>query len=275
MPEETQIERIRRRTIVHRVPEMDAVTVRRDLECRTGDGETILIDLYLPPRQESGAGLPALVFVMGYPDAGMRAVMGCPAKEVGQYTSWGRLAAASGLVGVTYSANQPASGARAVLRWLRENARPLGLDPNRLGVWSCSGNVPNALGLLMDEAPGSIRCAVFCYGIMLDAPGSTLVADAAKLWRFATPAAGRSVADLPVGTPILIARAGNDETPGLNATLDRFVADALAIDLPITLINHRGAPHSFDAIVDDEPTREVIRSMVAFLRFHLIAAADR
>jgi hypothetical protein len=270
MPEPTQIEQIRKRTIVYRVPEMDAVSVRRDVECKAEDGETILVDLYLPPHQESGVGLSALVFVMGYPDAGMRAVMGCLAKEVGQYTSWARLAAASGMVGVTYSSNQPASGARAVLRWLRDHARSLGLDATRIGIWSCSGNVPNALGLLMDEVPGSIRCAVVSYGLMLDVPGSTIVADGARTFRFVTPAAGRSVADLPAETPLLIARAGKDEFPGLNQTLDRFVADALAIDLPITLINHRAAPHAFDTILDDEPTREVIRSMVAFLRFHLL-----
>jgi hypothetical protein len=270
MPEESQIEQIRKRTIVYRVPEMDAVTVRRDVECEVEGGETILVDLYLPPHQESGTGLPALVFVMGYPDAGMRAMMGCSAKEVGQYTSWARLAAASGMVGVTYSSNQPAAGARQVLRWLRENARSLGLDATRIGVWSCSGNVPNALGLLMDEAPGSIRCAVLCYGLMLDTPGSTIVADGAKTFRFVTPAAGRSVADLPPEMPLMIARAGSDEFPGLDQTIGRFVADALAIDLAITLINHRGAPHAFDTLLDDEPTREVIRRMIAFLRFHLL-----
>ena len=110
------------------------------------------LDLYYPPHQESRTGLPALVFVMGYPDAGMQAIMGCRAKEIGQYTSWARLAAASGMVGVTYSA--PGAGDATtleVLRYLRENARSLGLDPDRIAMWSCSGNVPNALGVLMQR----------------------------------------------------------------------------------------------------------------------------
>jgi hypothetical protein len=89
------------------------------------------------------------------------------------------------------------------------------------------------------------------------------------MFRFVTPAAGRTVADLPPELPLLIARAGNDEFAHLNDTIDAFVAAALARDLPITVINHRGAPHAFDAIVDDEPTREIIRRMIAFLRFHL------
>jgi acetyl esterase/lipase len=269
MAEETQVELIRKRTVVLRLPAMDAVSVRRDVECRTAAGESVLLDLYYPPHQESRAGLPVLVFVMGYPDAGMKAIMGCSAKEVGQYTSWARLAAASGMVGVTYSADEPASGTIAVLRHLRDNARALNLDAARVGIWSCSGNVPNALGVLMDEAPGSIRCAVLCYGLMLDLGGSTFVAEARKMWRFVTPAAGKSVSDLPPTVPLLVARAGKDEFPHLNDTIDRFVASALELDLPLTVVNHRGAPHAFDVLLDDEPTREIIRQMLAFLRFNL------
>ena len=197
MPEENPLDLIRKRTIVYRVPEMDAVSVRRDVEYMSAPGEPRTLDLYIPTHQEGRSGLPALVFVMGYPDAGMKAMLGCSAKDIGQYTSWARLAAASGMIGVTYSAQEPASETLAVIRYLRENARSLNLDPERIGIWSCSGNVPNALGVLASEAPGAIRCAVLCYGLMLDLDGSTIVADAAKQWRFVTPAAGRSVADLP------------------------------------------------------------------------------
>lgn len=268
MPEENPLDLIRKRTIVYRVPEMDAVTVRHDVEYMSAPGEPRTLDLYIPPHQESKSGLPALVFVMGYPDAGMQAMLGCRAKEIGQYTSWARLAAASGMLGVTYSAQEPATETLAVLRYLRENARSLDLDSERIGIWSCSGNVPNALALLMSEG-AAIRCAVLCYGITLDAGGTTHVAEAQAMFRFVNPAAGRSVADLPSEVPIFMARAGRDEVPHLNDTMDRFVADALAIDLPITLVNHRGAPHAFDTILDDEPTREIIRRILAFVRFHL------
>lgn len=129
--------------------------------------------------------------------------------------------------------------------------------------------MPNGLALLMHEPARSFRCAVFCYGLMLDAAGTTVVAEAQKTWRFVNPAAGRSVADLPRELPLFIARAGNDEFAHLNDTIDRFVTDALALDLPITAVNHPGAPHAFDAILDDEPTRELIRRMLSFLTFHL------
>jgi dienelactone hydrolase len=238
---------------------------------RDAGGEALVLDLWYPPHQESETGLPALVFVLGYPDAGMRKVLGCSTREMGQYTSWARLAAASGMAAVTYATQEPPSDVHAVLQHLRENAVPLGLDASRIGLWSCSGNVPTALSALLREAPGAVRCAVLCYGMMLDWEGSTLVADAARTWGFAAPAVGLSVTDLPRETPLFIARAGADELPHLNASIDHFVAEALALDLPVTLHNHRGAPHAFDAILDDDATREVIARMLAFLRFHLAA----
>jgi hypothetical protein len=270
VPEEAQLDLIRKRTAVLRLPEMDAVSVRRDVEYRAADdGEPRTLDLYYPPHQESRSGLPVVVFVMGYPDAGMQRILGCRAKDTGAYTSWARLVAASGMVGVNYSGQDQPTDVLAVLRYLRENARSLGLDASRIALWSCSGNVPNALGVLIAEAAGSIRCAALCYGLMFDVPGESFLAEAAKTFGCAIPNAGRSAADLPPETPLMIARSGRDELPRLNDTIDRFVADALALDLAITVVNHRGAPHAFDTILDDEPTREIVRRMLDFLRFNL------
>jgi len=72
--------------------------------------------------------------------------------------------------------------------------------------------------------------------------------------------------------PIFIARAGKDQFAGVNAALDRFVDRALAANLPITLVNHATAPHAFDLFDDSDGTREIIGQMLAFLRFHLMAA---
>jgi hypothetical protein len=68
---------------------------------------------------------------------------------------------------------------------------------------------------------------------------------------------------------MFLARAGRDETAGLNAALDRFAAAALARNLPISLINHAEGPHAFDLLDDSGTTREVIRCILGFLAFHL------
>ena len=123
----------------------------------------------------------------------------------------------------------------------------------------------------MREAPKS---AVFCYGYMLDLDGSTAVADATGKWGFVNPSAGKSVGDLPCDIPVLVVRAGQDDLPGLNPAIDRFVAEALRLNLPLTLINHPTGPHSFDVLDDSPRSQEIIRRILAFLRFHLAAAPE-
>jgi acetyl esterase/lipase len=123
----------------------------------------------------------------------------------------------------------------------------------------------------MREDREYLKCSVLCYGLMLDTDGFTHVADAAGMWGFVNPCAGKSVADLPKDVPLFIARAGLDEMPHLNETLDRFLAQALTCNLPITFTNHPEAPHAFDLFHDSEESREIIRQILAFMRFHLLA----
>ena len=83
------------------------------------------------------------------------------------------------------------------------------------------------------------------------------------------PLASFLVAQKPAAAPLFVARAGQDESPHLNEALDRFVADALARDLAVTVVNHAGAPHAFDLVHDSDATREIIRQLLRFLQFHL------
>jgi hypothetical protein len=117
----------------------------------------------------------------------------------------------------------------------------------------------------------SLKCAVLCYPYTLDLDGSTQVADAVKLFRFVNPSAGKSVSDLPPDLPLFIARAGRDEMPGLNESLDRFLFSALSCNLPITFVNHPVAPHAFDLFHDSDVSREIIRRILGFMHHHLMA----
>jgi dienelactone hydrolase len=260
-----------RKRVLYQAPGVEAITVRRDVEYRATDAGPLTMDVYYPPGAPSGAQVPAVVLVLGYSDLGAQAFFGCKFKEMESFISWARLAAASGMAAIAYETGRdPAADADALLRYLRQNAGPLGLDENRIGIWACSGHVPNALSLLMQPGRDDLECAALCYGFMLDLDGSTIVADAAKTFRFVNPAAGKSVEDLPQDTPLFIARAGRDENQGLNDTIDRFLAKALSRNLPVTLVNHAAAPHAFDLLHDSETTRQVIRDILAFLRFQLL-----
>ena len=196
-------------------------------------------------------------------------MLGCKMKEMGAYVSWSQLVAASGLVAVTYSNSEP-TDVHAVLQYVRQNAASLGIDENRIGVWGFSGSGPTALSVLMDGAQDHLKCAVLCYPYTLDLDGSTAVAGAARQFGFVNACAGKSVADLPRELPLFVARAGQDQMPGLNDALDRFLAKALASNLPLTFVNHAAAPHAFDLFHDSEATREVIKQMLEFARFNLL-----
>jgi hypothetical protein len=243
------------------------VTVRRDLPWHSTDGRELAFDIYQASAAE--CPVPAVLFVTGYPDAGVQRMLGCNAKDMASYDGWGRLLAASGLAAIAYVNHDPAADARAILAHVRRNAPALGIDAARIGLWACSGNVPNALSLLIDASP-SLACAALCYGYMLDLDGSTAVADAAGAWRFVNPCAGRTLDDVPRQVPIFIARAGCDETAGLNDSIDRFVSKALGLNRPVTLVNHHTAPHAFDMLDASELSRAVIRQTLSFLRFHLL-----
>jgi dienelactone hydrolase len=262
---------VAKKGLVYQAPGADAVIVRRDVEYHATDAGALTMDIYHPPGAQAGAPLPAVVLMLGYSDLGAQAFFGCKFKEMESFISWARLIAASGLAAITYgTGREPAADIDALLRYLRQNAASLGVDENRIGVWACSGHVPNALSVLMQPDRDYLKCAALCYGFMLDLDGSTSVADAARTFRFVNPGAGKSVEDLPPGTPLFIARAGRDENPGLNDTIDRFLAKALHRNLPVTLVNHAAAPHAFDLMHDSETSRRIIRDVLAFLRFHLL-----
>jgi acetyl esterase/lipase len=269
MSQDAQTDHISKRKVLHTMPGMDAVTVRTDVAYRATDVGALTMDLYYPHDSKSGARAPAVVVVTGFSDAGAQKMLGCTFKEMESYVGWARLMAASGLVAVTYTNREPASDVHAVVAHMHQNAAALGIDENRIGVWSCSGHAPTALSLLMQGDQDRPTCAALCYPYTLDLDGSTLVADAATKWGFANACAGKSVDDLPRETPLFIARAGQDQMPGLNQALDRFVGKTLARNLPVTVVNHAAAPHAFDLFYESETTREIIKSILGFLQVHL------
>jgi acetyl esterase/lipase len=273
MSEELPHDHVTKKPVVYDIPDAKAATIRRDVTYHTTDAGALTMDLYFPADAKAGARLPAMVFVHGYSDAGvgMPKVLGWPKfKEWALCSSWGKLAAASGFVAVTYTNREPTADLLALLEHVRRNAAALGLDENKIGLYAMSGHVPLALFALMHEGRDHLKCAVLNCGYMLDLDGTTGVAEMAKQFGFVNPAAGRSVADFPADLPVFVVRASEEQFPHLNNMLDRFVTKALDRNLPITLVNHQG-PHGFEIMQDSDAARETIRQMLGFMRFHLKA----
>jgi hypothetical protein len=257
-------ENIAARRALYELPGMARVAVRRDLIYRATDSGPLTMDLHALPGT---APQPAVVLVEGYNDAGFEKVFGSRFKDTGMIVSWAQLIAASGMTAIVYTNQDPAADLEALLEHVRANAGSLGVDAQRIGIWATSGNVPVALSALM-RAPG-IRCAALLYGYMLDLDGATGVAEAAATFRFRNPNAGRSLADLPADLPLFIVRAGLEQFPHLNDAIDRFVAHAVALNRPITLVNHATGPHAFDLMDDSAVSRDIIGQVLDFLRNRL------
>jgi hypothetical protein len=269
MSQENRPHEIATRTIVLDVPGTDAVVVvSHDIPYAVVGDERMTIDVYAPAGSARHEPVPAVIFVTGYSDEGARRILGCNLKDMASYVSWARLMAASGLAAITYTTRRPSTDVHSVLAHLRQHAASLGIDDERLGIWSCSGNVPNALSVLMEQYPG-VKCAALCYGYTMDLDDATSVAEAATTFRFTNACVGRPIEDLPRDVPMFVARAGQDEMPNLNETLDRFITRAFALNLPVTATNHHTGPHAFDIVDDSDASRAVIRQIVTFMRFHL------
>ncbi len=267
MNEPTARHPIALKKVVYEIPGMASAVIRRDVPYGTAGEATVTMDLYYPSAAAYGTTWPATVAVLGYPPREPNP-LGCAFKEMEWSVSWGRLMAASGIVAIFYTNRNPEADLRTLLGHIREHAESLGIDRRRIGLFATSGSGPLALSALIAER-GDLACAALCYPFTLDAGGSTAVAESAAKWGFVNPTAGKSASDLPRDVPLFVARAGQDEFPRLNEALDRFVADTLARDLPMTMVNHAGAPHAFDLVHDSDATRGIISQLLRFLQFHL------
>lgn len=122
-------------------------------------------------------------------------MLGCRQEEMASYVTWANLVAASGMAALTYTTNEL-------------NAESLGIDECRIGIWAFSGNVPNAMSLLISDAGVGIKCAALCYPYTLDDGNFADVAGTSKTFGFVNPTVGKSEKDLKLDLPLLIVRGG-------------------------------------------------------------------
>jgi hypothetical protein len=248
---------------------MDAVAVHRDVTYSPTD-RGLRFDVYYPREETDDRRWPVVVIVAGYPGTTEPRPTEVTYKGIGWTVSMCQLIAVSGMAAIAYTNRDPVPDLQALLEHIHEHARSLRIDSTRVGILAASGNAPTALATVTEHASRTPACAVFAYGCLLDLDGATDVADAARQFGFANPLAGRTLADLRREIPLFITRAGRDQFPAMNASIDRFVSQGLIENLPITLINHSEGPHAFDLFDDSQTSRDIVRQTLRFLRQHLI-----
>jgi acetyl esterase/lipase len=261
--------------VVYRVAGMDKVRVKSDLKYTDANNPNLLMDIYSPPDLATGEKRPAVIFIHG--GAGAENTP----KDWGIYTSWGRLVGASGLIGVSFthrltaqitSLENGANDLAAAVNYVRSNADSLNIDRDRicLAAYSAGGAL---LAPAMRDKPAYVRCLVGFYAFMdIQQSGNLFTVNESKenLQKFSS--INYLAKDAEKIAPIFIARAGLDAIPTMDDSIDRFVREALAKNVALTVANHPNGVHGFDNQTDDERSREIIQSAIAFMKSNLNAA---
>jgi acetyl esterase/lipase len=256
--------------VVHKVPGMAAVKVVENLKYTDAADANLLMDVYLPPGIAKGEKRPAVIFVHG----GARSEW--TPKDWGAYKTWGRLISASGFVGVTFthrlgfpnkSLETGAKDVADAIKYVRANADKYDLDRDRISLVAYSAGGP-MLSLAMRGDTPYIKCLVAFYAFLDVQRSAYKEAENAEMLAAFSPITylAKDPSALP---PMFVARAGRDEVPMMNDSIDRFTNLAISKNADLTFANHPTGVHGFDNQNDDARSREIIQSVIAFLNSHL------
>ena len=256
--------------VVYRVPGMDKVKVVENLKYTKTDDPNILMDVYLPPDLTKGEKRPAVIFIH------YAAKPEYTPKDWGIFTSWGRIIAASGLVGVNFtnrleypekSLENAANDVADAIKYVRANADKLNVDKDRICLFAFSAGGA-MLSLAMRGDTPYIKCLVGFYAFMDIGQSDYIKTEKPETLKSFSPIAylEKEANKMP---PIFIARAGRDEVPGVDDSIDRFIKEALNKNIALNFANHPNGVHGFDNLNDDKRSLEIIRQAIEFIKTHL------
>ena len=256
--------------VVYDLPKMNDVIVKKDIPYQDIAVSTLKMDIYYPPDFDFKRKIPAVIIVLGYPDVAGKKLLGSEFKNYIQLVSWCKIISASGMAGIVYESVFPEKDIIILSNFLKANEDKLKIDINRIGAWTCSAHTPTTISYILNGSDNIFKCAVVYYGFFLTNDFKYLpqIDTLSQNMGFKTPRLSE-----PTGwrkdVPIMIIRAGKDNVPYINQTLASFYDKALNQDLSITLINYQNGVHGFDAALDNETTRQIIKNTLEFWKFYL------
>jgi len=225
-------------------PATKNVQVKKDVTYLKDERSTLGIDIYSPVGIKAGEKRPAVIFLNAIGDTPAGKI-----KEWGIYSSWPRLVAAHGMVGISMDADgtRIQDSLRGLFSFLEREGATHGIDSARLGVYAASANTTQSIVYLMSERVSKgIKAAALYYG--------------------ATPTAETPIRrDLPV----LYILAEGDLQGGFgqqSRSIWQRVSEARA---PWTLVFAADLLHAFDAFQDNDASRRVVMQTLDFWKTHL------
>jgi tetratricopeptide (TPR) repeat protein len=228
------------RPLVYQVPGMNKVQVKENIEYRKVNDTSLKLDIYYPPGFNKNKNLPVVVFNNGVGS------MDLPKWRV--YKDWAKLVAANGMIAVNHqtrpNGRTVVEDGGAVLDYLRQHARELNIDADKMGVWTCSGNARAGIRLALNPGREFVRTLVVYYG------------------------GPDSLGQVRQDVPTLVVRAGLD-AQGLNMGIENFMQTLLQQDARVEFINYLEGMHAFDLYNNTDESKAIIKRTVDFLKKHL------
>jgi acetyl esterase/lipase len=257
--------------VVYRLERMDEVKVHANLKYSDVDNPYLMMDVYIPPDISLNDLRPIVVCIPGGAGAQYKP------KDWGIFQSWGRLIAAAGMVGLVFTHRlgypkpfllEAAADLKFAIEYIRASASSFNADPDRicLAAWSAGGAL---LAPAMRERPAFIRCLAAFYALLDCQQSATHTENESPASVMAFSPITCVPSDASSMIPMFVARAGGDEVPAINDSIDRFVGAAIAANATITFMNHPSGEHGFDNQNDDHRSREIIQGAIAFMLANL------
>lgn len=229
--------------VVLDTPAAKNVTVKKGITYLTTPAGAQNIDVYIPPGAKPGDKLPAVIFLNAIGD-----MPGGKVKDWAIYTSWPRLIAAHGMIGISMETDgqKIPECLAGLFDFLAKDGAKHGIDAERLGVYAASANVTQtSIYLFGDNVSKGIKAAALFYG--------------------AAPQAATLRKDLPV----LFIVAEGDMGGGLTQAVPPLWQKVLDSRAPWSLVFASRMPHAFDAFEDNDESRRHVMQAIAFWKTHL------
>nr|AQQ74477.1 hypothetical protein [uncultured bacterium] len=151
---------------------------------------------------------------------------------------------------------------------MRSNAARFQVDSDRICLAAYSAGGP-LMTLGYDAKRPYVRCLIAFYAF-LDIQQSALHRDNEPAERVRAYSPIEHLGEPRANAiPMFIARAGRDEIPTMNDSIDRFIARAIWENANVVVWNHPQGVHGFDNQNDDARSREIIAAALAFMKEHL------
>ena len=227
--------------VVYDIPETKNVSVKQGVTYFKDASADLQIDIYSPPGAKASAKLPAVIFLNAIGDSPDNKV-----KSWAIYSSWPRLIAAHGMIGISMDADgtRIQDSLKALFAFLAADGAKYGIDADRLGVYAASANVTqSSIYLMGDAAPKGIKAAALYYG---RAPQGAIRRDLPVLFVLAEgDVAGLGQQTIPLWQKVTESRA------------------------PWTMVFASRQPHAFDAFEDTDESRRLVKQTIDFWKTHL------